>query len=283
MAVYSVTILADSLEQVTALGERDLDLHRRAARRLPAGGDSGDYAVPAVLTEDQIDQLRADGYRVEVHEDAEQLALERAADVAPEFDRFASAPPERTPDRGAEAPSGATPDEPSSVPGAALDRLMDLSDLDDGPGGETPTADRGERAVLGGYLTPAEVESALAVLAAIHSEVASVSPLPEQSWEGRTSQVLRLRGGTKEPRTGVLITGGVHAREWGGSDICVALATNLLRSYRTGSPLRFGHKTFSAADVRAILENLDLFVVADVNPDGKAYSQTVDPGAPQNF
>ena len=46
MAVYSVTILADSLEQVTALDDRGLDLHRRAARRRP---DRGDYAVPAVL------------------------------------------------------------------------------------------------------------------------------------------------------------------------------------------------------------------------------------------
>jgi len=56
----------------------------------------------------------------------------------------------------------------------------------------------------------------------------------------------------------------VHAREWGGSDVCVAFTTNLLRSYRTGSPLQYGDKTFAAADVRAILDDLDVFVVADV-------------------
>jgi murein tripeptide amidase MpaA len=36
-------------------------------------------------------------------------------------------------------------------------------------------------------------------------------------------------------------------------------------------------------DVRAILESPDIFVVAAVNPDGKAYSQLVDPGGSQNF
>lgn len=280
MAVYSVTILAGTLEQVAALDGRGLDLHRRAARRRPAGGD---YAVPAVLTDDQIDELRADGYRVDVHEDAEQLALERMNEVAPAVDRFSSPPPEREPDRGAGTREGRTGDAQVSGPGAALDRLMDLSDLDEGPGSETPTAGRATREVRGGYLTPAEVESALSLLAATNPEVASVSPLPEQTWEGRTSQVLRLRAGTTASRPGVLITGGVHAREWGGSDICVALATNLLRSYRTGDPLQLGRKTFSAVDVRAILEGLDIFLVADVNPDGKAYSQTVDRGGPQSF
>jgi murein tripeptide amidase MpaA len=82
---------------------------------------------------------------------------------------------------------------------------------------------------------------------------------------------------------GVLVTGSSHAREWGGSDICVAFAANLLRAGATGGPLRYGGKTFSADQVQRILERLDLFVFADVNPDGKAFSQENDPaaGSPQ--
>lgn len=264
MAVYSVIILADTMEQVSALRGMNLDLHERAARRRP---DSGDYAVPAVLTDEQVAQLRADGYRVDIQADAEQLAVERAAEVTPEVNRLAARPAARTRARYREASS-------------TLQRQMDLSDLD-----ETATSQgaRGERAVLGGYLTAAEVESALQTLAAVHPKAASVSPLPEQSWGGLTSHVLRIRAGEQQARTGVLITGGMHAREWGGSDVCVAFATNLLRSYRARRRLRYGNKVFAAKDVRAMLENLDIFVVADVNPDGKAYSQSVDPGHPENF
>jgi hypothetical protein len=57
VAVYTVTLLADTLEQVTALRGRKLDLHERAARRRP---ECGDYAVPAVLTDEQIAQLRSE-------------------------------------------------------------------------------------------------------------------------------------------------------------------------------------------------------------------------------
>jgi len=77
----------------------------------------------------------------------------------------------------------------------------------------------------------------------------------------------------------------MHAREWGGSDICVAFATNLLKSYVSGAPLKYGNKTFTPPQVKAILEQLELFIFPDVNPDGKAYSQSADPtsGQPQRF
>lgn len=275
--VYTVTILTDSLDRVTALRGRGLDLHERAARRRP--GD-GEYAVPALLSDEQIAELRADGYRVTVHEDAERLAVERSGDVAPDVNRFSAGPPggEPGPDRGAPPPGGT--DEESAA--RTLERLMDPAALQPGTDADRGTRPQ-DRAVLGGYLTPEEVESALHVLAAGHPGVASVQPLPERSWGGRTSHVLRLGTAQGPARTGVLVTGGMHAREWGGSDVCIAFATNLLRSYEDGSELRYGDKVFAAADVRAVLQGLDVFVFPDVNPDGKAYSQAVDPGRPQGF
>lgn len=280
MTVHIVTVLAESLEQVAALRTMKFDLHERAARRrAPDGG----YAVPAILTDEQIERLRAQDYRVVVQEDAEQLTVERSADVRPEVDRFAPSPPEPAGPGPAARRDRAPQSDRASDAGVRLERLMDLADLDERSAHSDGLRDHGDRAVLGGYLTSAEVESAQQVLADNHPAVASITPPPEPSWEGATSHVLRLRAGTRQQRTGALVTGGVHAREWGGSDICVAFATNLLRAYETGDPLRYGGKTFSATDVRSILEKLDVFVFADVNPDGKAYSQSVDPDRPQNF
>jgi hypothetical protein len=36
----------------------------------------------------------------------------------------------------------------------------------------------------------------------------------------------------------------------------------------------YGGKTFSANDIRQVMETLNLFVFACVNPDGRHYSQT---------
>ena len=267
MAVYSVTIVADTPEAATALRGMGLDLHERAARRRP---DTGEVAVPAVLSDEAIRQVRAAGYRVDIVEDLEQAAAARAVEVDMGANRFARPPREAGAAREAGGETAAR---------RTLERLMDLSDLDE------TRARAAERTVLGGYLTPDEVESSLKTLAAAYPSMASVAPLREKTWEGRTSHVLRLGTGGQASRVGVLITGSMHAREWGGSDICVAFATNLLRSYASGAPLRYGHKTFTPAQVQAILGTLELFVLADVNPDGKAYSQSADPanGQSQGF
>jgi carboxypeptidase T len=138
----------------------------------------------------------------------------------------------------------------------------------------------GERTVLG-YMTTAEVDSALANLATLHPDLVTLITLPHATWQGRTSRAVRIRAGTATARPGVLFTGGVHAREWGGSDICLAFMVNLIQAYRNNATLTYGGKTFPAADVRALLEHVDLYVFPNVNPDGKEYSQTADPGSGQ--
>ncbi|HYN87524.1 MAG TPA: hypothetical protein VER55_03290, partial [Ardenticatenaceae bacterium] len=66
MAVYSVIILADTMERATQLGAMDLDLHTRAARRRP---DTGQIAVPAILDDAEIQRVRAAGYVIEIQQD----------------------------------------------------------------------------------------------------------------------------------------------------------------------------------------------------------------------
>jgi carboxypeptidase T len=263
MAVYSVMIVANTLEAASALRGMGLDLHERAARRQP---DTGELIVPAVLSDDEIQQVRAAGYGVTIEQELEQVAPARLAEVNLGANRLAPTL------RDTAAPREAT-DETTAW--HTLEHLMDVSDVDE------TSALAAERTVLGGYLTPDETESALQTLAAAYPSLASVVPLREKTWEGRMSHVLRLRAGSQAQRVGVLITGSMHAREWGGADICVAFVTNLLRSYVSGAPLKYGNKRFTAAQVKAMLEKLELFVVADVNPDGKAYSQSADPASGQ--
>jgi len=139
-------------------------------------------------------------------------------------------------------------------------------------------ADFGERAVLG-YMTADEVESALTNLHTLHPDLITLIALPHQTWENRTSHAARLKAGTKPDRPGVLFTGSMHAREWGGSDICINFLVSLINAYRSQTALAFGGKTFAAAHVKTILENVDIFVFPNVNPDGKHYSQTHDPSS----
>ncbi|MFN0070490.1 MAG: M14 family metallopeptidase [Chloroflexota bacterium] len=258
MGLYAVTILAGSLDAATRLRAMELDLHERSARRRP---ETGEIAVPGVLDDADIARVRTAGYTVQINQDLEQVAAERAAEVQPSVNRMA-------PNLRA-ATGDATNSKEADV--SALEMLFDLSDV--GTAGNAPEV----RAVLGGYLTPEEIESSIQALAAAHPGKAEVVGLPELSWEQRASHALRIRAGTGAQRVGVLLTGCMHAREWGGADICLAFATNLLKSHAAGTSLKYGSKTFSAAQVKTILERLDIIILPNVNPDGKAFSQGNDP------
>jgi murein tripeptide amidase MpaA len=101
--------------------------------------------------------------------------------------------------------------------------------------------------------------------------------LPNQTIAGRTSHAIRL--GTK-PANSVdpyYLTGGVHAREWGSCEILVNVATDLCAAYSGGTGVGYGGKYFSAAEVRALIEQFNIIIFPDANPDGRNYSQTSVP------
>jgi murein tripeptide amidase MpaA len=126
------------------------------------------------------------------------------------------------------------------------------------------------------YLNVAEIESALQNLAAAYPDAAELVACPHPTHEGRQTHVLRIGTSGGAEVDGVLLLGGVHAREWVPPDALVSLAADLLEAHRLGSGLGYGGQQFSAAQVARILADLDLFVFACVNPDGRHQSQTGD-------
>ena len=126
------------------------------------------------------------------------------------------------------------------------------------------------------YLNVTEVESALLGLAAMYPAICELVTLPNLTIEGRSCHAVRIGRFGATDRDAVLLTGAVHAREWGGSEICVNVATDLCEAYTAGTGLGYGGKYFTSAEVRAIVAGLNLIVFADVNPDGRHFSQTTD-------
>ncbi|MFF2044374.1 M14 family metallopeptidase [Kitasatospora sp. NPDC058170] len=127
------------------------------------------------------------------------------------------------------------------------------------------------------YLNITEVESAVVGLANAFPRLTGLVELPERSAEGRSSHALRMGAESLAPKDDVLLIGGVHAREWGSCEILVHFAADLLEAYTTGTGLAYGGTSFSADQVQRILNELDVVVFPLVNPDGRHYSQTVDP------
>ncbi|WP_406208630.1 M14 family metallopeptidase [Kitasatospora sp. NBC_01560] len=127
------------------------------------------------------------------------------------------------------------------------------------------------------YLNVTEVESAVVSLSTAFPSLTSLVDLPERSVEGRASHALRIGAESVAPKRCVVLTGGLHAREWGSCEVLVHLAADLLEAYESGTGLRYGGTTFTLDEVRRILDEVEVVVFPLVNPDGRRYSQDVEP------
>jgi murein tripeptide amidase MpaA len=127
------------------------------------------------------------------------------------------------------------------------------------------------------YLNVVEIESALENLAAAYPDAAELITCPNRTHEGRVTHVLRIGTRSAADAIGVLLLGGVHAREWVPPDALVWLAADLLEANQAASGLVYGGKQFAASEIRQLLESVNLYVFACVNPDGRQFSQTSDP------
>ena len=135
--------------------------------------------------------------------------------------------------------------------------------------------------------TERAIEAELGRLAAEHPDLCTRTVAPNRSHEGRSISYVTISGGASGGRP-VFVTGGVHAREWAPPDVLLTLLDRLLRAYESGSdfvasaftdtaPARdivYPEVAIPAADVKRIVDRLDFSVLALVNPDGRAFSQS---------
>lgn len=123
-----------------------------------------------------------------------------------------------------------------------------------------------------GYLTSAGIEGVLTLLNAAYPAFTQLVTLPEPSVEQRVIRALRIRGGVGgDDRNGVLLVAGHHARELINPDALVGLAYQLCWSYDNNVDVTLGSTFWSARQIRTLVEGLDIFIVPNVNPDGREF------------
>ena len=106
------------------------------------------------------------------------------------------------------------------------------------------------------YLNVEEIEAALAALEASYPDTSRRIALPNPTPEGRQSHALRIGPADADGTATVVIIGGMHAREWVPPDALVYLAADLLEAHSLGTGLRYGGQSFSATEIRDLIEGL---------------------------
>lgn len=116
------------------------------------------------------------------------------------------------------------------------------------------------------YLNVEEVESAIQGLVAKYPSLTERIELPNKTFEGRTCHALRI--GADSHADAAVFTACQHAREWGGAEVCIFLASDLLEAFTNRTGLSYGGKSFGSVTVRSIVKNFNVIIFPCVNPDG---------------
>ncbi len=132
------------------------------------------------------------------------------------------------------------------------------------------------------YLNVIEIETAIAALSTAYPRLVERITLPHLTHEGRRTHALRIGKLNVSPKNGILVLGGVHAREWVPPDAILSLTADLLEAYSNSKGLGYGDVYFNHNEVRQLINSIDFFFYPCVNPDGRHYSQTQDPNWRKN-
>jgi carboxypeptidase T len=128
------------------------------------------------------------------------------------------------------------------------------------------------------YLNVEEVEAALvSVSGSQNAAFTELIKLPNLSWEGRQCHAIKIAENSDQDQIGVYFIGGMHAREWGSSDILIFLVEQLTQAYREQTGIRLGTKVFTADQIQHIVNKLEIILFPQVNPDGRNYSMKTEP------
>ena len=121
------------------------------------------------------------------------------------------------------------------------------------------------------YRTVAQLDSVMGTLAAFFPQLCTRVELPNRSVEGRPIYASRIRAGGGTNRRGVLIVGGMHARELMNPDAIVELQLDLVLSYLNETGRAYGDAKWSALDIKVMMETLDIWILPCANPDGREF------------
>ncbi|HEY0379227.1 MAG TPA: M14 family zinc carboxypeptidase [Pyrinomonadaceae bacterium] len=122
----------------------------------------------------------------------------------------------------------------------------------------------------GGYMPSGGIDNLVGGLQNLYPDFCKVINL-KPSREGRPVRAVKIGKGTGTDRRGVLLVGGLHARELLNPDSLIYFAYNLAFAYKQNKDYSMGAKTYTAAFVKMLVENMDIYILPLANPDGREF------------
>jgi len=238
---YFVEIVASDKQQLINLQKFELDLFQPTVKVT----DKNELSIEGLITLEDIKKLIENGYKVLIKKEA--TTKTPAAEEITSFQNWV---------------------------GTAEKNLKEAKEAKEKEGAPPPSS---SSLILSftGYLTAEGIDASLQYMATtLYPEITELITLPEKTHEKRTCRAIKIGVRNATPEKGLLFIGGVHAREILNPDLLVKFALDLCQAYRSQSGLTFGGKSYSAENIKQIIETVNMYIFPLVNPDGRSFVQS---------
>lgn len=127
------------------------------------------------------------------------------------------------------------------------------------------------------YMAYDEIVTAIQQLCEEYPTFTQLVRLPNLTAESRVSYAVVIGAALEPEKRTAVIVGGVHAREWIPPDALLYFCADLLEAIDRNTGLRYGSVYFQKDLIAQIFTDLQLVIFPCANPDGRVYSQSIDP------
>ncbi|MEU3628980.1 peptidase M14 [Amycolatopsis coloradensis] len=147
---------------------------------------------------------------------------------------------------------------------------VEAAPLETAPDPGTRTLSAGpETAVPPGYRDSIQFEGLIRDMAQSLPDTLSRIQLPERSVQGKPMSALRMRGGDRAERPGVILMAGAHARELMNPEVLYNWIFRMAYALSSQTSVYYPGSDYGYSIVKLLVDSLDIFVVPMVNPDGR--------------
>jgi len=250
-----VEIIAENDLKLRSLQKMALDVFQPSSKSL--NNEKKEVSIEGLVTIEEIDQLIKNGYHV--------LIKKEAPSQTPAVKQIASFQEWKKTAEKVTVTAAKLKSEKSDAEKPSLKEKKE--------GMVTSSEEALASTSFSGYLTSEGIESAIQYIASAYPQITELITLPEKTHEGRTSRLIKIGKKHDTPVNGVLLLGGVHAREILNPDLLVKLSLSLCEAYTSETSLTFGGNSYSSEDVKRLVEGTQIYIYPLVNPDGRAHVQ----------
>jgi murein tripeptide amidase MpaA len=124
------------------------------------------------------------------------------------------------------------------------------------------------------YFNNNEIQKSFSFFKNVFPKLIKIEELPEKTYKGKISNLLKISTDIEIDKKGLFITGGIHGNEWIPPESIIYFVKILCYAYSNNTSIEIGENKYRKDTIQEIVNAINFYIFPLVNPDGRELSQS---------